>query len=132
MTKDEIKSENELIAKFMGFGLNQFGEVDNLDIYLQWMATNVNCVYDIQHDDFPLLDRNDYWKFHSSWDWLIPVVEKIESLGHPVYITSNNCIIYEHTGKDHGWNIDSYSSSKIESCWLACVHFVEKLINNKK
>ena len=77
MTEDEIKEGNKLIAEFMGFSKNQFGEIDNTNIYLQWISTNINCVYDIQHDDFPLLNRDDYWKFHSSWDWLMPVVDKI-------------------------------------------------------
>ena len=106
MTSEEILEGNKLIFEFMGDSMN-----------------NIN---DFSKPDDGMLC------FDWCWDWLMPVIEKIESLSHPVYISSNNCIIYEHTGKDHGWNIDSYSSSKIESCWLVCVHFVEKLINNKK
>jgi hypothetical protein len=107
MTSDEIKEGNNLISDFMGYSFDRrFWIKDGRRLAGQFYLTD--------------------------WNMLMKVVEKIESLGHPVYISSNNCIIYEHTGKDHGWNIDSYSSSKIESCWLACVHFVEKLINNNK
>lgn len=56
------------------------------------------------------------------------VVEKIESLKHPVYISSNSCTIYENIGKDHGWMIDKYGKTKKEAILVACVEFV-KLYN---
>lgn len=37
------------------------------------------------------------WQYHKSYDWLLPVVEKIESLGYPVEITLNKCKIYIDT-----------------------------------
>ena len=69
-------------------------------------------------------------KYHSSWDWLMPVVEKIESLNHPVYINSNNCVIYEKVGRNHGWFIDNYADTKIEATWISCVEFIK--ITSKK
>jgi len=123
MEDKEILEGNKLIAEFEE--LKYLGK----DLY----GFSGDVFMPKEYDNEILCSINTQsMKYHSSWNWLMPVVEKIESLGHPVYISSNTCIIYEHTGKDHGWNIDSYSSSKIESCWLACVHFAEKLINNKK
>lgn len=72
----------------------------------------------------------DIYLYHSSWDWLIPVVEKIESLNHPVYINSNNCVIYEKVGRNHGWFIDNYADTKIEATWISCVEFIK--ITSKK
>jgi hypothetical protein len=43
----------------------------------------------------------------------------------PVYMSSNNCTIYEKTGKNHGWMIDIYEDTKITATWLACVRFIE-------
>ena len=72
----------------------------------------------------------DIYLYHSSWDWLMPVVEKIESLNHPVYINSNNCVIYEKVGRNHGWFIDNYADTKIEATWISCVEFIK--ITSKK
>lgn len=46
-----------------------------------------------------LKDSMEYGKFHLQWDWLMPVVEKIETINDPhhgffgVYISSNSCCI---------------------------------------
>src|SRR5574344_1719127 len=60
-------------------------------------------------------------KFHSSWDWLVPVVEKI--LG-----TENNSSDWEkHYTQIH----DSLWSINIESVWLSVVEFI-KWYNKQK
>ena len=33
-------------------------------------------------------------KYHTSWDWLMPVVEKIESLGVKFWVKGNTCRVY--------------------------------------
>ena len=48
--------ENKLIAEFMGYAF-------------------VNGVYESPKDEFHI----DEMLYHTSWDWLMPVVEKIES-----------------------------------------------------
>lgn len=82
------------------------------------------------------ITRYSEFYFDSKWDWLMPVVEKIESLKHPVYISSNNCQIYEKIswGEHNGWNVDSYGKNKLEATYLAVVEFIKwhnKLIINK-
>lgn len=57
--------ENKLIALFMGL------EEDGVDGYLVDM--NKDYGYQIVHESCFL--------YHSSWDWLMPVVEKIENDG---------------------------------------------------
>ena len=35
-------------------------------------------------------------QYHSSWDWLMTVVEKIETLGFRVYLSKESCQIYKN------------------------------------
>lgn len=77
-------------------------------------------------------------KYHSSWDWLMPVVEKIE------YLKDNEgCIAYSvNTGKD--WCIietnsfkpkvitaQSVPNDKRKSTWLAVIDFIKFYNKNK-
>ena len=64
----------------------------------------------------------DELMYRSSWDWLMPVVEKIESLGNGVTIYKKGCHvndigIFSTNGFNH--------SSKIEQTWKACVEFIK-------
>lgn len=110
---------NKLIAEFIGWteyrGLNRKwnGSFDTNNLF------HVNKTVE-QHEII----------FHSSWDWLMPVVEKIENLyevGDFVINSSNVCISGESkSGKFFGVHY-SYSpnTSKIDAVWLACVEFIK-------
>jgi len=60
--------------------------------------------------------------FDTSWEWLMPVVEKIESLGYSVEIVKHICRIAldEHTSIVISENIP-----KIEAIYQAAVQFIE-------
>lgn len=76
--------------------------------------------------DLSWKDIEDYLpSYHLYWDYLMPTIEQIESLKHPVYISSNNCIIYEKVGRDHGWHFDNYGKTKIEAAWISVVEFIK-------
>jgi hypothetical protein len=86
-----------------------------------------NIVYAVPSPAKNTIDRE--LKYHSSWDWLMPVVEKIESdasqeAGHAeVTITENHCRINRMSyTKDlvNTFNKDS----KILAVWQAVVQFV--------
>ena len=64
MTTQEILEGNKLIAEFMGAKRKEYS-ITNREHYLF-------------RDGRKYLTENLI--FHSSWDWLMPVVEKIESL----------------------------------------------------
>lgn len=70
MTDKEIQEGNVLISNFMG---------DVTGDPAEWVTTDKRFV--------------DKLKYHSSWEWLMPVVEKIEGLGYFVSINGNNCLI---------------------------------------
>jgi hypothetical protein len=76
--------------------------------------------------------------FHESWNWLMPVVEKIEALPlHPfhgkfgVHIASNSCTIQgtrlrlDKDNPNYAYHAESHGDTKIEATWLACSLFLD-------
>ena len=61
MCEEEINEGNKLIAEFIGLEKNDFGHWINKDYLF--------------NSQLKLLDFE--LKFHSSWDWLIPCINKI-------------------------------------------------------
>ena len=104
----EIEEGNKLIAEFMGLHFHKTGWVD---------ARHIDGNYEC-----PEL------KYHYSWDWLMPVVEKIESLEDGRFITTietGYCVI-----SDNGENaiVEMQSDeTKIENTRLAVIKFIEWL-----
>lgn len=85
MTAEEIIQGNKLIAEFMGYEL-----YNGLFIHSESETPIGNTFYP------------DQSKYHSSWDWLMPVVEKMESKGFEVQIgrslfvkNTNYCMIHD-------------------------------------
>lgn len=119
MKEDEIIEGNKLIAEFMGY--KRIG--NSTWKYQYW--TNGSRSY---HDDTI--------KYNTSWDWLMEVVEKIETsadqdTGHcEVTITENNCRIHRFSYVKEF--IKTYNSgSKIMAVWEAVVLFI-KWYNDQK
>lgn len=81
---------------------------------------------------------SDWEKFQTSWDWLMPVVEKIESLNFNdskgdysfnVFIIYGDCSIKDDEEIRNGLWICKHSldsMSKIESTYNAVVEFIKK------
>jgi hypothetical protein len=60
--------------------------------------------------------------YHSSWDWLMPVVEKIEAMrGTHLLMKPFGCEILMF-GKSL---INEVGNTKIEAAWLAVVEFIK-------
>ncbi len=68
-------------------------------------------------------------EYHSSWDWIMQVVDKIESLRHPrtftVKIFNNHCRIGDFKPVTH-------CGSKITAVWLAVIEFINWHNKNKQ
>ena len=98
--------KGKIIAEFMG--------IDQVDIDT-YQETNSNL------------------KYHTSWDWLMPVVEKIESLGYELIIAESRCKINHNT--DHSIeeviNIEIIGS-KIDVTYRAVVEFINQLNKQTK
>ena len=133
MKTSEIIEGNKLIAEFMN-GI--YSENANA-----WGFGNARIEHKtkiIQGKKYENLVWAERWevelKYHSSWDWLIPVVEKIESLNNYTRIETP---INKKELRQTYCNIDgkeefkTYSKSKIEALWLAVVEFIKWYNENK-
>jgi hypothetical protein len=99
----KTKENNRLIAEFMG--------IDQVDIDY--------------HED-----SNGELKYHTSWDWLMPVVEKIESLEDEnkckLYnFQSEQCfvtIVVNHTGEDI---VEVDADNRLDATYQAVISFIK-------
>jgi hypothetical protein len=148
MTREEIKSGNALIAEFVdltphGMFSNELQAPDEFG----WMAVRVNVAADYLKEDGEFESFEHLFEFHSSWDWLMPVVEKIENIdirnnGYDfpkVKLMGDHCEIftfatyrgtsfywkkyYSITGTFH--NHPNQCESKIEAVYKAVVEFIK-------
>ena len=104
MKKEEITQNNKLIAEFIEF------------------PTKLTCK-----------NVNATMKYHSSWDWLMPIIEKIEGLGFEVLIGRISCNINKILDRENP--IASFVcgdiSRKIEIVYEAITEFINWYNKNK-
>jgi hypothetical protein len=99
--------DNKLIAEFLGY------------------KPNTNGVYPIV-----CINEGKGWhletmKFNYDWNWLMQVVEKIESFGHDVFINTCLCRITD-VGLDIFEDIECFvNNNKRQATYNACVEFVK-------
>lgn len=106
---------NKLIAEFMG------AEIDGLNYRV------------VAYDNIKVCMHPAQLKYHNSWDWLMPVVEKIESLGANVLIGRMLCDI-KYTNplnEDEIFEIRIVSGIKINAVNGAVVKFIKWYNENK-
>ena len=103
---------NKLIAEFLGYIDNGCSE----DGFLIHPITN----YDVEISSL---------KYHEDWNWLMEVVEKIESLGYRIEIVKHICRIYLSNKETI---IISENIPKIEAVYNACVEFIKWYNNQNK
>ena len=130
---ENIEENNRLIAKFMATK-NEISDI----FYLPQHGHYFNSYGQIEWNE---CFRTNELKYHSSWDWLMSVVEKIEKMSTEkmfvdVRIQGGLIGIYvkgvASKGYDFLYQKDGYSNgSKIEAVWLSVVEFI-KWYNSKK
>lgn len=121
MTPKQIDDSNKLIALFMGATADE-GPTEG------WF----------RGIRFPHGGQNTFvLKYHNSWDWIMPVLEKIESHGCIVEISmalTMTCRICLIGGRNiRAINIvyqDPIGLSNIDTVYKAVVEFVTKYYNN--
>ena len=120
MTSEEILDGNKLIAEFMGAVTHKTAPVI-ISPYIKndevWYGDNT-----IPNEQRESSFRISELKYHSSWDWLMPVVEKIENVldgDVSISIKDDSCNINSNY---YGISVEGYT--KIESVWIACVKFI--------
>jgi len=93
--------ENKLIAEFMQY--------DNKSVGL----------YDYSHTP-----NNEILKYHKSWNWLMPVVEKIETIIGKLPTHIGNI------PNDEDWESNNFLSTNIEETYKAVVEFINEYNKN--
>lgn len=85
------------------------------------LADFINCENPQAWEDAPSL-------FEYDWNWLMQVVDKIESLGVVVEIRENVCYIETSTNNYYS----ELEETKIQATYKACVEFVKWYNEQKK
>ena len=149
MTSKEIIEGNKLIAEFMGFVRHFPNMTSTSDLSQVYYYPYVDRIFDeglytstikmtseqgYYHNQCIRESHNlKYMQFHKSWGWLMPVVEKIETIkveGYKINFSIMNKTA--HWTPAHWGGLRTYlAQSKIESCWLACVEFIKWHNQNK-
>ena len=103
--EETTESDNELIAEFMGMAKIPINDKEN--------------------QSYPLYDV--------SWDWLMPVVEKIESLGYETEIKYDQSIFVRigAGGYENQTQFMSDGRTKIEATHKAVVEFIKWYANQQ-
>ena len=127
---ENIIENNKIIAEFLDWEFDDLSETFETP-FLKLVDPNAfgDEQYSCKLQDFEL-------EFHSDWNWLMRVVEKIENLQD-----ENNCAIYNvqieqsfteiidnHTSETIIYNIDA--DSKIEAVYNTVIEFI-KLYNEQ-
>ena len=104
--------ENKLIAEFMGLEFSKGEYYRPLYNSGDWIPEN-----ELQ--------------YHESWDWLMPVVEKIFSLGYHYEIKPRYMMIKERTSLhwmscEANFKGQTYNKSQIEIVYNAVVEFIKQ------
>ena len=122
---NNIVENNKIIAEFLDWEFDDLSETFETP-FLKLVEPQAfgDEQFSCKLQDFEL-------EFHSDWNWLMRVVEKIENLQD-----ENNCAIYNvqieqsfteiidnHTSETIIYNIDA--DSKIEAVYTACVEFIQ-------
>lgn len=122
MTQEQILG-NKLIAVFMGGKLQEMAEME----YIVFSKTNQPFIHQL--------------KYHTLWEWLMPVVEKIEALKNgsinvnKVWITINGCEcsiwtyfdvneVLRSAVNDGKFRGKRKGATKIEATFLAIIDFI--------
>jgi hypothetical protein len=147
----KIEEGNRLIAKFM--------EIPIIQVYNQNKQEHIPAWKNEQIEKASLwvtCDKPQWLKFHSDWNWLMPVVENIEELdmknefyswnyddevhynfeGFSIDMENKKCMVYAHMSLDPIFVVNKETfninfSSKIEAVWNAIVEFIEWYNKNK-
>lgn len=114
--------ENKLIAEFMEWDVKRPATI----------PTNLH-LSNLELDNGDTMEL----RYHESWDWLMPVVEKIESFifdennSYNVTIGSTNYCIIQDSNGDSVEIIKDNGETKLETVYQAVVEFIKWYNKNK-
>lgn len=107
--------DNKLIAEFMGFKiLRSYPDQNEVCYEINGFCTKTTDVgsYIVENTKILLTET----KFHSSWDWLMQVVQKMWK------VTGHRCLFYQDVGDDT--TLYGEGNSNIEEVYNLVVNFI--------
>lgn len=123
MTQEEIIKGNKLIAIFMRGKYHIATEGHNEDDEILFPTSPT--IFE------SMLQRSvERLKYHIDWNWLMPVVEKIDHKGYDVFINGLYCRISDCGQSDFELESGEVKTS-IEAVWETVVEFI-KWFNQQK
>lgn len=109
---------NKLIAEFMGcYGDTHWSGGESVFRYGFKDTHITERWHESQFDEMT--------PYHSSWDWLMPVVEKIEDLGYSVFIQNDVCWIKVGRAGMKMPLISELGENKISATFAAITQFIQ-------
>lgn len=116
MTVEEIKQDNVLIAKFMGMLLD---ETNHFKIPM----------------GFPIIINRvkggsrvpqEWLKFNTSWNWIMPVYQQIYDLGYDIKILSESVSIGSYMAAGEiDWHVEQKGKFEINTLYVAALEFIK-------
>jgi len=101
-------NNNKLIAEFMGLSIK----------------AGV-CYYTDENNEFPMgIRSNDNLPYHTSWDWLMPVVDKCTQIGFRDTDTDDNPL-YELWDRLFCDNMGQFVGNHIDEVYNSVVEFIK-------
>ena len=119
-----IIENNKLIAEFLNW------EFDDLSETFETPFLKLVDPHAFGDEQFSCKLQDFELEFHSDWNWLMQVVEKIESLGYNIDTMKVNITKYQ-SSQFCGIYIDgkiiytNYCETKIEAVYNACLEFIK-------
>jgi hypothetical protein len=110
------QENNKLIAEFMGYKISYGGEYLLSDSLPQFLGSDHRewCSNRVENDNLIWEIPKDCLEYHTSWDWLKPVVDKIEQVHEGVPQELINLSLF----------------STIDEVYNAVVEFIKQYNNN--
>ena len=130
---------NKIIAEFMGYKISDRGEYLLSDSLPQFLGSDHRewCSNKVENDNLIWEIPKDCLEYHSSWDWLMPVVEKIEHKIEPevrVLIYEDEVEIWQKT--EPKWtelvNVQANGDGKLSNTYKAVVEFIKEYNYERK
>ena len=122
-------NKNKLIAEFMEFPTHTDAVDDRTIAY--YVGESIMHTDNTENENDCDVFHPDDMQFHTSWDWLMPVVEKIFSLGYHYEIKPRYMMIKERLSNDESEvvvfesNFKGQNKSQIEIIYQAVIEFIE-------
>lgn len=112
---------NKIIAEFMGL----FDKIITAENLYSW--SDAPFFYTTEYNKEKVINNiSKYSKYHSDWNWLMKVVEKIEVLGYNFQITSKDATVLQNHAAIYQsliYRIDG--TTKIQATYQTILEFIK-------